>query len=73
MVSLALAQPVIARDFTQKECPVVGNTETKIYHVPGGLKYREMLKENQRASRENRICFPNERAATKAGYRKSKT
>ena len=28
---------VLARDYTPEECPVVGNTETEIYHVLGDL------------------------------------
>lgn len=43
---LAAVLPGFARDYTPKECPVVGNKETKIYHTPGGLKYRQMLQEN---------------------------
>ena len=69
----AAVLPGFARDFAPSECPVVGNKETKIYHTPGGLKYRQMLQENQKAARENRVCFPNEEAAKNVGYRKSKS
>lgn len=73
VLSLALPLPGSARDYTPKDCPVVGNTNSKIYHVPGGVNYRRMLQENKKPSRDNRECFPNEEAARKAGYRKSKT
>jgi hypothetical protein len=61
-----------ARDFTPKECLVVGNKKSKIYHTPGGLNYRRMLQENKRGP-DNRVCFPDEQTARAAGYRKSKT
>ncbi|MGH9895378.1 MAG: hypothetical protein ACREA0_26015, partial [bacterium] len=60
-----------ARDFTVAECPIVGNTETKIYHVRGGPNYRMMLQQNERKSRDNRMCFPTEKAAQDAGYRRA--
>lgn len=64
-----LAAP--ARDYTAQECPVVGNRNSGIYHVPGGRHYWKMLQQNKRG--DNRACFPNEAAAKAAGYRRSKT
>ncbi len=32
-----------ARNYTSKKCPVVGNTNSSIYHVPGGEYYVRML------------------------------
>jgi len=72
MILTLLAFSVSAKDYTAEECPVVGNTETKIYHVQGGLKYRQMLQENK-ANKDNRRCFGTEGEARKAGYRKSKS
>lgn len=76
IISLALmvlALPLLghARDFTPKECPVIGNKDSGIYHMPGGTHYHRMLQENMQ--KDNRVCFPNEQAAKAAGYRKSKT
>jgi hypothetical protein len=68
---------VHAKDYTPDECPVVGNKESGIYHVPGGLNYEQMLRENQEVKdggkRDNRECFRNEEDAEKAGYRASKS
>lgn len=71
LMLLALPLPGSARDFTPKECPVVGNKDSRIYHVPGGMHYRRMLQKNKRG--DNRVCFQSELAARMAGYRKSKT
>ncbi len=70
---LSLLPPFLAfaRDYTPQECPVVGNKNSRIYHIPGGRHYRQMLQENKRG--DNRDCFPTEGAAKAAGYRKSKT
>ena len=70
---LLLASPFVAsaRDYTPQQCPVVGNTNSRIYHTPGGRHYRQMLQENKRG--DNRVCFRTEEAAKAAGYRKSKT
>jgi hypothetical protein len=72
-----LSAAVYAKDYTPDECPVVGNTESGIYHVPGGLNYRRMLVENKAVKegkrRDNRKCFRTEEEAKKDGYRKSKT
>lgn len=76
-LTMLLSFPVHAKDYTPDECPVVGNTESGIYHVPGGLNYRRMLVENkdvkQGKRRDNRKCFRTEEDAKKDGYRKSKT
>ena len=71
LLSILLPFFASARDYTPKECPVVGNKNSGIYHTPGGRHYRQMLQENIRG--DNRACFQNEDAARAAGYRKSKT
>ena len=77
VLPMLLALPAAAKDYTPDECPVVGNTESGIYHVPGGLHYSEMLRENKDVKegkkKDNRQCFGTEQDAKKAGYRKSKT
>lgn len=70
LLSLFLSLSAFARDYTPQECPVVGNTNSGIYHVPGGRHYWQMLQQNKYG--DNRACFPNEAAAITAGYRKSK-
>ena len=57
--------------YTQEQCPVIGNTKTGIYHVPGGNFYQRMLVLNK-DRKENRRCFKNQNEAIKAGFRKSK-
>ena len=59
-----------ASDYTPSECPVVGNTNSRIYHVAGGQFYSMMLVKNHGS--DNRECFRSESEATRAGYRKSK-
>lgn len=51
-------------------CNVVGNKNSKIYHVQGGAHYAKMLEKN--AGKDNRACFSNEQEAMDSGYRKSK-
>jgi hypothetical protein len=63
-------QPSARSGSFQSECPVVGNTESKIYHVPGGLYYERMLVRN--SGGDNRRCFGNESEAESAGFRASK-
>ena len=70
MLALILPSVASARDYTPKECPVVGNTNSGIYHVPGGRYYLRMLQQNKRG--DNRACFGSEAAAIAAGYRRSK-
>lgn len=69
-VVLTTSSLALARDYTPKECPVVGNTNSKIYHVPGGRSYAKMLRQNH--SGDNRQCFQSESSAQKAGYRRAK-
>ncbi len=58
--------------FTENECPVVGNSETHIYHLPGGRNYGQMLEENKDKKKDNRVCFKSRVEAEKAGYRRSR-
>lgn len=44
---------------------IIGNKNSKIYHVPGGGSYGKV-------SEENRVYFATETDAQKAGYRKAK-
>lgn len=50
-----------------KACPIVGNTNSKVFHVAGSA----FLNKNG-IKKENRKCFKNAAAAKKAGFRKSK-
>jgi hypothetical protein len=68
---LALVVPsAFARDYSPAECPVVGNTSSRIYHVAGGRHYAKMLRQNQ--SGDNRKCFKTTAEATSSGYRQAK-
>ncbi len=58
--------------FTETECPVVGNSYTHIYHLPGDRNYGQMLEENKGKKKDNRICFNSQEEAEKAGYRRSR-
>jgi methylphosphotriester-DNA--protein-cysteine methyltransferase len=70
LLSLSLFPSFVkAKDFTPKECPFVGNTNSKIYHSAGGNSYAKMLRENQ--SGDNRRCFSSASQAQAAGYRAS--
>jgi len=62
---------VAAKDYTRRECPVIGNADSGIYHTPASDSYRKLLKGNQNGS-DNRICFKTEQEARDAGYRKSR-
>lgn len=44
---------------------IIGNKNSKIYHIPGGGSY-------DKVSEENRVYFSTEAEAQKAGYRKAK-
>lgn len=70
----AAASPAatVANPFTPENCPVVGNKNSKIYHVKGGASFEKMLK-NKPSGADNRECFKTEDDAKKAGFRKSKT
>lgn len=59
-----------AKDFTKEECPVVGNTNSMIYHLPSQKFYDRMLIRNR--GKDNRRCFPSEKDAQKEGYRRSR-
>ncbi len=58
--------------FTENECPVVGNAETHIYHLPGDRNYGQMLEENKDKKKDTRVCFKSRVEAEKAGYRRSR-
>lgn len=60
-------------NFTEKECPVVGNSETFIYHLPGDRNYGQMLQENKEKKKDNRLCFKSRLEAEKAGYSRSRS
>lgn len=50
----------------EKDCLVIGNRVSKIYHVPGGQFYDRMRKSR------NRVCFQSEEEAIIAGFRRSR-
>jgi hypothetical protein len=58
--------------FTENECPVVGNSETHIYHLPGDRNYGQMIEENKDRKKNNRVCFKSRVEAENAGYRRSR-
>ena len=58
--------------FTENECPVVGNSDTRIYHLPGDRNYGQMLEENKGKMKNNRVCFKSRAEAEEAGYRRSR-
>lgn len=58
------------RYFSDTACPVVGNLNTRIFHVPGDPNYRQMLEENKNT--DNRVCFQSRAQAASAGYRPSR-
>jgi hypothetical protein len=60
----------LAKDYTPQQCPVIGNTNSQIFHVAGGRNYAKMLRQNKKG--DNRQCFQSEAAAEKAGFRKSR-
>lgn len=70
---LAVSTVVACKSSTEsKDCPVVGNRQTHIYHVPGDRNYDQMLQENT-SKKDNRACFKSVEEAEAAGYRKSKS
>lgn len=73
-VVLALCPILIAckQHTSSEECPVIGNSKTGIYHMPGDRIYGEMFQENK-AKKDNRVCFQSASEAKKAGYRRSKS
>ncbi len=67
---MVLCSTSFARDYSAKECPVVGNTDSGIFHVPGKVSYGKMLRKNKRG--DNRKCFKTMKEAKNAGYRAAK-
>lgn|GEM_PF-5107255 len=59
-----------AKDYSSKDCPVIGNTNSSIYHTPGGRYYAKMLRLNQDGG-DNRRCFQSTASAKTSGYRAS--
>ncbi len=59
-----------ARDYSESECPVVGNTNSHIFHVKGCPNYMQMLEQNKGS--DNRQCFKTRDEAKSNGYRISK-
>ena len=57
--------PATAEPTANYTGPVVANSRTHIYHLPGHASYR-------RLSSKNRIEFPNAESAELAGYRRSR-
>lgn len=49
----------------QTDGKIIGNKNSRIYHMPGGAFYDKI-------SAENRVYFSSEEEAQKAGYRKAK-
>lgn len=66
-----VAQPAFARNFTPKECPIVGNTKTETYYLPTSKNYKMMLMDDKKA--DNRNCFKTEQYAKDSGYHKAGT
>ncbi|HXF66307.1 MAG TPA: hypothetical protein VNK67_06400 [Burkholderiales bacterium] len=60
-----------AKDYTRRECPVIGNSRSMIYHTPASDSYRRLLQANRRGE-DHRVCFRSEKEARAAGYRKSR-
>ena len=56
--------------YRPQECPVIGNTNSSIFHVPGQKSYAKMLRKNKRG--DNRRCFKTEDEAKLASFRKAK-
>lgn len=52
-------------DIAKTEGKIIGNKNSKIYHIPGSASYNKI-------SPENRVYFDTEADAQKAGYRKTK-
>lgn len=58
--------------YLMRDCPVIGNTESGIYHMPGQLNYKRMLVVNKCAKKgkckDNRRCFDDEAEAKATDY-----
>jgi hypothetical protein len=73
LATLLLTLNVFAaqNNYMRQDCPVIGNSASKIYHTPGSDSYRKLLKANERGE-DTRVCFRTEREAKDAGYRKAR-
>lgn len=56
--------------YNPQECPVVGNTDSYKFHMPGQRHYAKMLRKNKKG--DNRKCFNTEKEAEIANFVKSK-
>lgn len=58
--------------YIMRDCPVIGNTESGIYHMPGQPHYQRMLVVNKCAKKgkckDNRRCFEDESEASATEY-----
>lgn len=58
--------------YLMRDCPVIGNTESGIYHMPGQPHYQRMLVVNKCAKKgtckDNRRCFEDESEALSTDY-----
>lgn len=70
LVFFLMITTAFAKDFVQKDCPVIGNTEKLIFHVKGCPNYMQMLEQNK--NRDNRKCFKTRQEAITDGYRIAK-
>jgi len=61
------AFPAMAKHYTPAQCPVVGNTTSKVYHTSTNAHYAKMLDEN--VGTDNRQCFQTVAAAERAGFK----
>ncbi len=59
------AEKVLAQPGAKVSGKIIGNKRSKIYHLPGGVFYGKVNK-------DNRVYFDNEEQAARAGYQKSK-
>lgn len=66
---ILLASLVMALDLTSDGCSVVGNSNTLVFHAPGGQHYDQMVHSKQ--YKNHRVCFKSVSDATAAGYRRS--
>lgn len=70
-----IASAAKANKYMRQDCPVVGNTQSNIYHMPGQPNYRMMLVVNKcvakKTCKDNRKCFEHEGEAKAAGFKKA--
>ncbi len=69
LVSLSTLSTVAAKQYTQAQCPVVGNTSTHVYYTSASANYGNLLIQN--AGVDYRQCFPTVATAEKAGFHKT--